>query len=105
LLSLYAFTRSELRAGGVPGPGGLLGGTFSEEISHVVLLLGKIGWSSYWTHDLKIEFGLKLFMPISPFQAPHFRYSESGHIMTAAGEHLGGDVLRRMVTAYLKGSF
>jgi outer membrane receptor for ferrienterochelin and colicin len=105
LLSLYAFTRSELRAGGVPSPGGLLEGNIDEYIDHVVLLLGKIGWRSIWTHDLKIEFGLKLFLPISPFQAPHFRYSESGHWVTPTGQHSGGDLLRRMVTAYLQGSF
>ena len=105
LFSLYAFTRSELRAGGIPHPGGLLEGNIDEDISHVVLLLGKIGWRSHWTHDLKIEFGLKLFMPISPFQAPHFRYSESGHWVTPTGQHVGGDLLRRMVTAYLQGSF
>jgi hypothetical protein len=49
--------------------------------------------------------GLKLFLPISPFQAPHFRYSEAGHITTPTGDHFGSDILRRMVTAYLRGSF
>jgi outer membrane receptor protein involved in Fe transport len=105
LFSLYAFTRSEVRAGGVPSPEGLLEGNIDEYIDHVVLLLGKVGWRSVWTHDLKIEFGLKLFLPISPFQAPHFRYSESGHWVAPTGIHSGGDVLRRMVTAYLQGSF
>jgi iron complex outermembrane receptor protein len=103
--SLYAFTRSEFTAGGIPHPDGMLAGNTADHIDQIVLVLGKIGWRVSLAHDLQIEAGLKLFLPISPFSAPHFRYSEIGTFTNARGEQIGGDVLSRMVTGYLQGSF
>ena len=49
---------------------------------------------------------MKLFLPISPFSAPHFRYYEKGGgIDLKTGKAYGGMLLARMVTAYLRGSY
>ncbi|MBW1807399.1 MAG: TonB-dependent receptor [Deltaproteobacteria bacterium] len=103
--SLYLFSRSEYMSGGIPSPEGMLADTSDEYIDTVFLILGKIGWQTSWEHNLKIETGLKLFLPVSPWQAPHFEYSETGSMTTLDGKHYGGDILRRMVTIYMQGSF
>jgi hypothetical protein len=71
----------------------------------VLLVLGKIGWKVSLPHGLALETGLKLFLPVSPFESPWFRYNEVGGYTTPMGVLYGGDLLRRMVTAYLQGSF
>ena len=103
--SLYAFSRSKFVAGGVPNPEGILGKNVKADMNNVMLVLGKIGWRAALPHDIALETGLKLFLPLSPFSAPHFRYNEVGATTTATGEIYGGDLLSRMVTAYLQGSF
>jgi iron complex outermembrane recepter protein len=103
--SLYLFSRSEYMSGGIPSPEGMLADDTKEHIDNVFLILGKIGWQTSWEHNLKIETGLKLFLPVSPWQAPYFQYSETGSMTTPAGEHFGGDILRRMITVYVQGSF
>ena len=92
--SLYMFTRSEFKAG-VGNPEGLLEKNIKTRMDNVMLVLGKIGWRVDVSGVAEFEAGLKLFLPVSPFSSPHFQYNEMG----------GGDLLRRMVTAYLQGSF
>ena len=70
-----------------------------------VLVLGKIGWRVDLSGVAEFEAGLKLFLPVSPFSSPHFQYNEMGGIVTDTGTLFGGDLLRRMVTGYLQGSF
>ena len=53
----------------------------------------------------ELEVGVKLFLPVSPFEEPHFRYREKGGGISRNGRDFGGDILRRMVFAYLQGSF
>ncbi len=103
--SLYAFSRSEFRAGGVPNPAGMLEKSKQDHLNNVLLVLGKIGWRVGLQPGLTIETGLKLFLPVSPFESPYFRYNEVGGYRTPMGELYGGDLLRRMVTVYLQGSF
>jgi iron complex outermembrane receptor protein len=103
--SLYAFSRSKFEAGGVPNPEGLLGKSIKAQMNNVLLVLGKIGWRVTLPHGVALETGLKLFLPVSPFESPWFRYNEVGGTRTPKGEIYGGDLLRRMVTAYLQGSF
>jgi hypothetical protein len=103
--SLYAFSRSKFEAGGVPNPAGLLEKGRHAQMNIAVLVLGKLGWRVGLPHGVKLETGLKLFLPVSPFESPYFRYNEVGGTRTPMGELYGGDLLRRMVTAYLQGSF
>ena len=103
--SLYAFSRSEFTAGGVPNPAGMLEKSKQADMNNVLLVLGKIGWRVSPQPGLTIETGLKLFLPVSPFESPWFRYNEVGGFTTPMGVLYGGDLLRRMVTAYLQGSF
>jgi outer membrane receptor protein involved in Fe transport len=103
--SLYAFSRSEFTAGGVPNPAGLLEKNERARMNNVLLVLGKIGWRIKLHKLVALETGLKLFLPVSPFESPYFRYNEVGGVTTPMGMLYGGDLLRRMVTAYLQGSF
>jgi iron complex outermembrane receptor protein len=103
--SLYAFSRSEFTAGGVPNPAGLLEKNERARMNNVLLVLGKIGWRVKLQKLVALETGLKLFLPVSPFESPYFRYNEVGGVTTPMGVLYGGDLLRRMVTAYLQGSF
>jgi hypothetical protein len=71
----------------------------------VVLLLGRIGWRFSAGERFQAEVGVKLFLPISPFSAPYFRYYEVGGGETPAGVKYGGVQLARMALVYLNGSF
>jgi iron complex outermembrane receptor protein len=102
--SLYAFAHSEFTEK-VASPSGLLEEGVNIHMANFALVLGKIGWQFRTAHDLQLEAGLKLFLPVSPDEAPYFRYNEAGGILTETGEPFTGDILRRMVSAYLQGSF
>ncbi|MBW1870971.1 MAG: TonB-dependent receptor, partial [Deltaproteobacteria bacterium] len=102
--SLYVFTRSEFQDRAVENPRGLLETELQQHLENVVLILGKFGWKIPLPRDFDLEIGLKLFMPISPFKAPHFRYREKGGLLSASGENFGGEELPRVVTIYLQGS-
>ena len=102
--SLYLFTRSDFRAN-IPSPAGLMEPAVWIRSDNVLLVLGKLGWKWTSADGLGMEAGAKLFMPVSPFSAPHFRYYEKLGGVTAEGTPYGGDLLRRMVTVYLQGSF
>jgi iron complex outermembrane receptor protein len=101
--SLYAFSRSEFIFG-VESPGGVLSTPQWTHMDNVILLLGRLGWKTDLSSGGGLEAGVKLFLPISPFSAPHFRYYESGGMETPDGTHYGGDVLSRRVMFYLEGS-
>jgi hypothetical protein len=103
--SLYLFTRSEFTDTAVENPSGLLEGLLSMRMENILLVMAKLGWRWNSPMGFNLETGCQLFLPISPFQAPHFRYFESGGGFTADGSHFGSDQLRQMVSVYLLGSF
>ncbi len=101
--SLYAFSRSEFMCE-VESPGGMMSTPLWIHMDNVILLVGKLGWKTDLSSKGWLETGVKLFLPISPFSAPHFRYYESGGMETPEGKHYGGDELSRLAMIYLEGS-
>jgi outer membrane receptor protein involved in Fe transport len=102
--SLYIFSRSEFTDFIVPNPDGLLEPGFSQHMDQVFLAIGKLGWKWKMDTGVELETGVKLFLPISPFSEPYFRYREVGGVYTRTGENYGGEELSRVVTGYLQGS-
>jgi hypothetical protein len=103
--SLYLFTRSEFWQRDLENPAGLLEPGLEQHMEDVFLVLGKLGWRWAIKEGIELEAGLKLFLPVSPFSAPHFQYREKGGFLLASGENYGGDMLHRMLSGYLQGSF
>jgi outer membrane receptor protein involved in Fe transport len=102
--SLYAFSRSEVWYYSLENPSGLLEPLLTRHTDHVILFLGKLGWR-FEIGPLVAETGVKLFLPVSPFSAPHFGYYESAGSVTPMGRPFGAAQQARMVTGYLEGSF
>ncbi len=103
--SLYAFSRSEYWNRAVGNPGGMLLEPFKIKLKNAFLVLAKLGWKVAPAEEIELEAGLKLFLPVSPFSAAHFRYFEEAGGITPTGQQYGGLELARMVTGYLQGSF
>ena len=103
--SLYAFARSEYWNRSVGNPAGLFLEHLQVKLKNAFLVLGKLGWKVSPADGVWLETGLKLFLPVSPFSAPYFRYYEEAGGVTADGQQYGGLQLARMVTGYLQGSF
>jgi len=103
--SLFVHTRSEYWYRSVPNPQGLLEPLLEQHLENNFILIGRLGWRMAPSRHLELEAGLKLFLPVSPFQAPYFRYREVGGGLTNTGKVYGSDELRQTVTAYLQGSF
>jgi hypothetical protein len=103
--SLFVFTRSEFHDQSVASPAGLLEPPLQLQVDEGMLLLGKLGWSWSPQQDVQLEVGVKIFQPISPFASPHFRARDQGGGVTPDGRLYGADLLGRIVSAYLQGSF
>jgi hypothetical protein len=103
--SLYLFSRSEFWDTGVENPSGLLEPPLSQHMDNVFLAMGRLGWRWSVAGGVNLEAGVKLFLPVSPFSAPHFRFHEKGGGISVTGMNYGGVELRRTVTGYLQGSF
>jgi outer membrane receptor protein involved in Fe transport len=103
--SLYAFSRSEFWDRYVENPAGLLEGPLQQHLDNVILLLGRIGWRFIVQERFRTEVGVKVFLPVSPFSAPHFRYYDVGGGKTSTGVKYGGAQLARMLIVYMQGSF
>jgi len=103
--SLYAFSRSEFTDRAVENPGGFFEPLLTMHMESVVLLLGRLGWRLRLGELVDCEVGVKLFLPISPFESPHFRYREKSGYFSQTGISYGGTLLARMTTGYLQGSF
>jgi len=103
--SLYIFSRSEFVQSDVENPKGLLAPKFQSSIDNSFLILGKLGYQWKTEKGLEIEMGTKLFLPFSPFSGPLFRYYEEAGGISPQGKYYGGEMLTRMITAYLQGSF
>jgi len=102
--SLYAFSRSEIRYYSLENPSGLLEPLLSQYVDHVILFLGRLGWR-FNLRLFEVETGVKIFLPVSPFSAPHFGYFEMAGGVTPMGRPFGAAQLARMLTVYLQGSF
>jgi len=72
----------------------------AQHLDNVALLLCKLGWRFNG-----IEAGLKLFLPVSPFTDRYFNFREKGGGLTPAGGGHGGDMLGRVLSGYLEGTF
>jgi outer membrane receptor protein involved in Fe transport len=103
--SLYAFARSEFRDVSVENPSGILQPLLTQHMDNVLLLMGKLGRRFELGQHVRIEMGIKLFLPVSPFAAPHFRSYEAGGGIPPTGKRYGAEQLGRMVTGYLEGAF
>ncbi len=103
--SLYLFSRSDFWDLHVYNPVGIMEPLLKHHFENVFLLLGKIGWRWRLRDSSEFEAGVKLFLPVSPFSPPYFRYREEGGGELSSGKGYGGDELRRMLTFYLEGSF
>ncbi|MFC1654909.1 TonB-dependent receptor plug domain-containing protein [Myxococcota bacterium] len=103
--SLYAHARSESWYYWVPNPEGLLAPLLPHHFENNLILIGRLGWRTDFSRQLQIETGVKLFLPVSPFRSPHFRFREMGGGVTRTGKTYGSDELRQTVTAYLQASF
>ena len=103
--SLYLFSRSEFWDTGVENPAGLMEPPLSQHMDNVFLAMGRLGWRWSVAGGVNLEAGVKLFLPVSPFSAPHFRFHEKGGGISVTGMNYGGVELRRTVTGYLLGSF
>jgi iron complex outermembrane receptor protein len=102
--SLYVHARSELTDRAVENPDGILEESLQVHIDHVALVLARLGY--WWKTDLtRMEAGVKMFLPVSPFSGPLFRYHERGGGVTPFGVRYGGDQLTRVFSVYLKSSF
>jgi outer membrane receptor protein involved in Fe transport len=103
--SLYFFSRSDIVDTDVESPAGALAPSLVMHLDHVMLFLGKLGYRWRGGDGIRIETGLKLFLPFSPFSGPLFRYYEDSGGESPDGRFFGGQQLRRVLTAYLQGSF
>jgi outer membrane receptor protein involved in Fe transport len=103
--SLYVFTRSEFWDRWVYNPDGMLEDILHQHLDNVALVLGKLGWRFRTALGVELEAGVKLFLPVSPFSSPHFNYRDKGGGLTHSGGGYGGNLLGRMVTGYLEGTF
>jgi iron complex outermembrane receptor protein len=103
--SLYLFTRSEFIDHAVKNPAGLMEPMLTEHMQNQLLVLGRIGWRRSLSGNFQLETGVKLFLPVSPFSRPYFRFREDGGGIDQIGKNYGGDWLCRMISVYVQGSF
>jgi hypothetical protein len=102
--SLYVFTRSEFTDSNVTNPAGMLEPIIRMHMENVALVMGKLGFQWGDQEGFKLEAGAKLFLPVSPFSGPLFKYYEKGGGVTPGGKRYGGEELARVITVYLQGS-
>jgi hypothetical protein len=102
--SLYLFSRSEIDQA-VENPKGLFEPKLQMHLPSVLLLMGKVGWKWKVGANFDLETGVKLFLPISPYEDQLFRYYEAAGGVSTTGKYYGGEQLSRLVALYLQGSY
>jgi len=102
--SLFIFSRSEFIDPQVENPAGLFQDYLTRQMDNSILVIAKLGHKFRLADEFQLEAGLKLFLPFSIDQL-EWHYYDKGGSVTTDGSIYGGDRLRRMVTAYLVGSF
>ncbi len=103
--SCYFHTRSEFIDRSVDNPAGMLEGYLTYHNPDVMLVIARLGQRFSIGSFLEIEAGLKLFLPVSPFQEPYFRYYERAGGITEDGRAYGGAFLSRIVSGYISGTY
>ncbi len=103
--SLYLFTRAGYLDTAVFNPGGILEPPLQKRVDDAMLFLGKLGWRWPEVNGVELECGVKISLPVSPFQAPHFLARDMGGGVTPEGRIYGAHLTGRVATAYLQGSF
>jgi len=103
--SLFVFTRSEYNDISVASPNGLLEPPMHMHVDNGMLLMGKLGWNWSPKPDMQLEGGVKFFQPISLYDSPYFLARDQGGGITPDGRLYGAQLLGRIVSAYLQGSF
>jgi outer membrane receptor for ferrienterochelin and colicin len=103
--SLYLHSRSEFWDRFVDNPDGLMEDLIHQHMPSIVLVLARLGYRWQTGGFDRMEAGIKMFLPVSPFSEPHFRFRERGGGVTPFGTKYGGDELTRILTVYFKGSF
>ncbi|MBW1810629.1 MAG: TonB-dependent receptor [Deltaproteobacteria bacterium] len=103
--SLYIFSRSKFKDDAVANPEGLLEDYVVQDMENVFLLMSRIGYRWKYESGIQLEIGANLFLPVSPFKAPYFRYYERGGGVTPDGFRYGGNQLSRVISVYLQGSY
>jgi len=102
--SLYIFSRSEFIDPQVENPAGLFQPYLTMQMDNSMLILARLGYKFRLADDFQLEAGLKLFLPFS-LDELEWHYYEKGGSVAMDGGIYGGDRLRRMLTAYIIGSF
>jgi hypothetical protein len=103
--SLYLHSRSEFWDLGVDNPAGIMEPYLEQHMDNNFLVLARLGFRWAAGKRVQMETGLKLFLPVSHFSEPHFRFRERGGGVTPFGVKYGGDELTRVIALYCKGSF
>jgi len=103
--SLFVFTRSEFNDISVASPNGLLEPPLQMHVDEGMLLLGKLGWSWSTKPGMQLEGGVKIFQPVALGGSPHLQARDEGGGITPDGRFYGAQLLGRIVSAYLQGSF
>ena len=103
--SLYGFYRARFPDAGVQNPDGLIGPQLRMDYGPELLLMGRLGWKLSLSQHVETEVGIKITMPISPLEEPHFAYREKGGGIDVTGNEYGGALLCRRMLVYLQGSF
>jgi iron complex outermembrane recepter protein len=103
--SLYIFSRSEFRDDAVANPEGMLEEFLVQDMPNVLLVMARFGYRWKYESGFQLETGANLFLPVSPFEAPYFRYYERGGGVTPDGFRFAGNQLSRVISVYLQGSY
>ena len=103
--SLAISTRSPLTNHIVPNPVGLLNPLRTLEGASILMVLGRLGKRIALSTGNHLEAGMKLRLPVSPFQGPLFRVREHQGGWKADGTNFGGEELSRLFVVYLEGGF
>jgi outer membrane receptor for ferrienterochelin and colicin len=102
--SCYFFSRSEFFEEGVENPEGMLETRSRVKLDNYFLILAKLGYKFTTGMGFDLEAGAKLFLPVSPFSGPLFKYYEDAGGISPKGVHYGGEQIGRTVTFYLQGT-
>ncbi len=103
--SAYAFLRSGFDDDAVQNPAGLIEPLLEKHRPPQLNVLARIGWAVNMYDDYAFEIGTRIFFPVELGAHPEFLTRDAGGGVTADGSPYGGQLLGRVVSFYLQGSF